>query len=77
MLDTVHSCLEEKKDLWEKCGRCCITYPICIEYESEMTLASAYVLYYLSATWLQLQEMEQSLKKMSTDDGMLLYNIRN
>jgi len=38
------SCLEEKKDLWKKCGRCCITYPTCVEYESEMTLASACML---------------------------------
>ena len=72
MLDTVHSCLEEKKDLWEKCGRCCITYPTCVEYESEMTLASAYMLYCLSATWLQLQEMEQSPKRVSADVSMSL-----
>ena len=37
-----------------------------------MTLASAYVLYYLSATWLQLQEMEQSPKRVSADVSMSL-----
>ena len=39
-----------------------------------MTLASAYMLCHLSAIWLQLQKIEQSLKKMSTNNGMLLKN---
>ena len=37
-----------------------------------MTLASAYVLYYLSAVWLQLQRIKQSLKKISANNSMLL-----
>ena len=28
-------------------------------------------------TWLQLQRMKQSLKKMSADDSMLLLNTKN
>ena len=35
-------------------------------------LALAYVLCYLSATWLQLKKMEQSLKGASTDVGVLV-----
>ena len=41
------------------------------------TLASAYMLYCLSAMWSQLEKIEQSLKRVSTNSNMLLKNTKD
>jgi len=40
-----------------------------------MTLVLAYILYCLSALWLQLWEIEQCSKKVSADNSVLLRNL--
>ena len=42
-----------------------------------MTLFLAYILCCLSTVWLQLQKMKWSSKRVSTDSGVLLKNIRD
>ena len=75
LADAVHTRRQKLAELAQSCTRC--ENPIwsiqCYRL-SRITLALAYMLYHLSATWLQLQKIEQSLKRVGADSGMSLKN---